>query len=158
MLTPHPFELTYRKGSVSLFVMFPYCISGCGFLPLISLLSRPPSTFHSLLLCILPSFQLHSSTMTTLAPAPQPRGIDLSLPTCGQTQCNSHGICVVPSGGGTDLLCECELGYRGQSCEDTVNGALSLPLTLSVLAVIIGVLTIAFIVAKMRQKQKKRNR
>ncbi|TKS84303.1 Low-density lipoprotein receptor-related protein 4 [Collichthys lucidus] len=108
--------------------------------------------------CILPSFHLQSSTMTTLAPAPQPRGIDLSLPTCGQTQCNSHGTCVVPPGGGTDLVCECELGYRGESCEDTVNGALSLPLTLSVLAVIIGVVIIAFIAAKIRQKQKKRNR
>lgn len=116
--------------------------------------SLPPIAFQ----CILPSFHLHSSTMTTLAPAPQPRGIDLSLPTCGQTQCNSHGTCVVPPGGGTDLVCECELGYRGESCEDTVNGALSLPLTLSVLAVIIGVLTIAFIAAKIRQRQKKRNR
>lgn len=91
-------------------------------------------------------------------PPPQPRGIDLSLPTCGDTQCNSHGTCVLPPGGGTDLVCECELGYRGESCDDTVNGALSLPLTLSVLAVILGLLIIAFIAAKMRQKQKKRNR
>lgn len=55
-------------------------------------------------------------------------------------------------------MCECELGYRGEFCEDTVNGSLSLPLTLSVVAVIVGMLVIAFIFAKMRQKQRKRNR
>ncbi|KAM6976273.1 uncharacterized protein LKV04_015447 [Tautogolabrus adspersus] len=96
--------------------------------------------------------------MYTSLPPPQPRGIDLSLPTCGETWCNGHGKCVIPPGGGADLVCECELGYRGVSCDGTVNGALSLPLTLSVLAVIIGLLILAFIVAKARQKQKKRNR
>uniref|UniRef100_UPI0037E8A3CF fibropellin-1-like n=1 Tax=Semicossyphus pulcher TaxID=241346 RepID=UPI0037E8A3CF len=96
--------------------------------------------------------------MSASFPPPQPRGIDFSLPTCGETQCNGHGTCVIRPGGGADLVCECELGYRGEFCEDTVNGALSLPLTLSVLGVIIGVLILAFIVAKMRQKQKKRNR
>ncbi|KAM8873191.1 uncharacterized protein ACB058_004825 [Synchiropus picturatus] len=90
--------------------------------------------------------------------APQPRGIDFSLPTCGEIQCNSRGRCVPPPGGGTDLLCECDLGYRGQFCEDTVNGSLSLPLTLSVIAVIIGLLIVAFVLAKMRQRQKKRAR
>ncbi|KAM9338209.1 uncharacterized protein ABDE67_017770 isoform 1-T2 [Symphorus nematophorus] len=96
--------------------------------------------------------------MSTPVPPPQPRGIDLSLPTCGETQCNSHGKCVVPPGGGTGLVCDCELGYRGTACEDTVNGALSVPLTLSVLAVIIGLLIMAFIFAKLRQKQKKKHR
>ncbi|XP_069560280.1 neurogenic locus notch homolog protein 4-like [Brachyistius frenatus] len=96
--------------------------------------------------------------MATAFPALQPRGIDYSLPTCGETRCNNHGTCVPPSGGGTDLLCNCDLGYRGESCEGTVNGSLSLPLTLSVLGVIIGLLILAFIVAKIRQKQKKRNR
>uniref|UniRef100_A0A3P8RS84 Si:dkey-88l16.3 n=1 Tax=Amphiprion percula TaxID=161767 RepID=A0A3P8RS84_AMPPE len=85
-------------------------------------------------------------------------GIDLSLPTCEETQCNSHGDCVPPPGGGTDLVCDCHLGYRGEFCEDTVNGALSLPLTLSVIAVIIGLLILAFILAKMRQRQKKNRR
>lgn len=96
--------------------------------------------------------------MTTPFPAPQPRGIDFSLPTCGGTQCNGHGTCVVRPGGGADLVCECDLGYRGQSCEDTVNGSLSLPLTLSVLAVIVGLLILAFIVAKIRRRQKKKQR
>lgn len=89
---------------------------------------------------------------------PQPRGIDYNLPTCGETRCNSHGRCENSPDGGIELVCECDLGYQGSSCEDTVNGALSLPLTLSVLAVIIGLLILAFIVAKVRQKQKKRNR
>ncbi|XP_068561606.1 fibropellin-1-like [Cebidichthys violaceus] len=96
--------------------------------------------------------------MSTPFPPPQPRGVDLTLPTCGETQCNDHGTCVPPPGGGANFVCDCELGYRGEFCDDTVNGALSLPLTLSVLAVIIGVLIVAFLLAKMRQKQKKRNR
>eukprot|EP00064_Thunnus_orientalis_P017535 superscaffoldBa00003754_g17619 len=96
--------------------------------------------------------------MSTPFPAPQPRGIDHSLPTCGETRCSGHGTCVSPLGGGTGLVCDCNLGYRGQSCEDTVNGSLSLPLTLSVLGVIVGLLILAFIVAKIRQKQKKKQR
>uniref|UniRef100_A0A4W6BST5 Si:dkey-88l16.3 n=1 Tax=Lates calcarifer TaxID=8187 RepID=A0A4W6BST5_LATCA len=85
-------------------------------------------------------------------------GIDHSLPTCGESQCNGHGTCEIPPGGGSALVCNCELGYRGESCEETVNGALSLPLTLSVLGVIIGLVILAFIVAKVRQRQKKNRR
>lgn len=97
--------------------------------------------------------------MSTSAPAgPQPRGIDYSLPTCGETQCNGHGTCVTPVGGGTELVCNCALGYQGEFCEDTVNGALSVPLTVSVIAVILGVIILAFIIAKMRQRQKKKRR
>ncbi|KAM8827599.1 uncharacterized protein AB9W97_003983 isoform 2-T2 [Spinachia spinachia] len=96
--------------------------------------------------------------MATQFPPPQPRGIDYSLPTCGQTQCNDRGTCVPSMGGGARLVCDCDLGYQGEFCEDTVNGSLSLPLTLSVLAVIIGLLIVAFILAKIRRKQKKRNR
>ncbi|KAJ0057440.1 hypothetical protein NL108_006118 [Boleophthalmus pectinirostris] len=88
----------------------------------------------------------------------QPRGIDFNLPTCGETQCNGHGTCMSPPGGGTELVCECALGYRGQFCDQTVNGALSVPLTVSVIAVILGVLIIAFVIAKIRQKQKKNRR
>lgn len=96
--------------------------------------------------------------MSTSALVPQPRGIDHSLPTCGETQCSGHGVCVLPPGGGAVLVCDCHLGYQGESCEDTVNGALSLPLTLSVAAVIIGLLVMGFIFAKLRQKQKQRRR
>ncbi|KAL6097105.1 uncharacterized protein ACO6RY_06274 [Pungitius sinensis] len=96
--------------------------------------------------------------MATLFPPLQPGGIDYSLPTCGPTQCSERGTCVPSVGGGAHLVCDCELGYQGEFCEDTVNGSLSLPLTLSVLAVIIGLLTVAFILAKLRRKQKKRKR
>ncbi|TNN86285.1 hypothetical protein EYF80_003370 [Liparis tanakae] len=99
-----------------------------------------------------------SASMSSPFPPREPRGIDYSLPTCGETQCSSHGTCVGPPGGGAILVCDCDLGYRGLSCEDTVNGALSLPLTLSVLAFIFGLLIVAFIIAKVRQMQKKRNR
>lgn len=98
-----------------------------------------------------------SPTMSTTAPPPppQPRGVDLSLPTCGELECSSHGKCVVQPGGGAGFVCDCHLGYRGDNCEETVNEALSLPLTLSVVAVIVAVLIIAFVVAKMRQRQKR---
>ncbi|KAK9532748.1 hypothetical protein VZT92_010119 [Zoarces viviparus] len=96
--------------------------------------------------------------MSASFPPPQPGGIDLTLPTCGETRCNDHGTCVPPPGGGASLVCNCDLGYQGEFCEDTVNGSLSLPLTLGVLAVIFGVLILAFLCAKLRQKQKKRKR
>ncbi|XP_068191455.1 zonadhesin-like [Antennarius striatus] len=96
--------------------------------------------------------------MSTPVPPPRPRGIDYNLPTCGETQCNGYGTCVIPPGGGGDLVCECNLGYGGEFCEDTVNGALSVPLTVSVIAVIIGLLIVAFILAKLRQRQKRKQR
>lgn len=123
----------------------------------ISLLSNSP--FHSLNLPVVPFFSPSVPLLAMTSPGPpQPRGIDYSLPTCGELQCNSHGRCVIPMGGGADLVCECDLGYRGELCDDTVNGALSLPLTLSVVFVIIGLLILAFIVAKLRQRQKKNHR
>ncbi|XP_035523397.1 sushi, von Willebrand factor type A, EGF and pentraxin domain-containing protein 1-like [Morone saxatilis] len=96
--------------------------------------------------------------MSNPVPPPLPRGIDYDLPTCGDTLCNSQGTCARPHGGGTDFVCDCKLGYQGEHCEDTVNGALNIPLTLSVLAVIFGLLIFAFIFAKLRQRQKKRQR
>lgn len=97
-----------------------------------------------------------SSAMSDLVP--QAGGVDPDLPTCGETQCNSHGTCQLPPGGGANLVCNCQLGYQGDSCKETVNGSLSLPLTLSVLAVIIGLLVIGYIFAKLRQKQKRQRR
>ncbi|CAL8280069.1 unnamed protein product [Merluccius merluccius] len=96
------------------------------------------------------------SLATSLAPPPQPRGLDLSLPTCGDDQCNSRGTCKVPMGGGGGLVCDCVLGYKGEWCEDTVNESLSVSLTLGVLTFILGILLIAFIFAKVRQRQKRR--
>ncbi|XP_078128353.1 uncharacterized protein LOC144531875 isoform X1 [Sander vitreus] len=105
-----------------------------------------------------PVFPPPSSTMTTSLPPPESRGIDHSLLTCGETKCSGHGACKVPLGGSIGFVCDCDLGYRGQFCENTVNGALSVTLTLSVLALIIGGLIVAFILAKMKQKHKKRKR
>lgn len=97
--------------------------------------------------------------VSSLAPPPQPRGVDFSLPTCGETQCNGRGTCHVPMGGGAGgLVCVCRLGYKGEWCEDTVNESLSVSLTLGVLAFIIGIIIIAFLFAKIRQKQKRNRR
>ncbi|XP_077353534.1 uncharacterized protein LOC144002299 [Festucalex cinctus] len=87
-----------------------------------------------------------------------PRGIDYSLPTCRDIRCNGNGHCVLPPGGGSGFACECDLGYRGISCEETFNGSLSLPLTLGVVAFLVGLVVLAYIFAKLRQKQKQRKR
>ncbi|KAK2818980.1 hypothetical protein Q5P01_024541 [Channa striata] len=91
--------------------------------------------------------------MPTTLPPSQPSG-----PSCGEIHCHGRGTCVVPPGGGSDLVCDCKLGYRGDSCEDTINGALSVPLTLSVLAVIIGLVILAFVLAKLKRNKKKEHR
>ncbi|XP_070408363.1 uncharacterized protein [Nothobranchius furzeri] len=96
--------------------------------------------------------------MESSSPLTTPGGFDSNHPTCGETHCSGHGSCVAPLGGGFSLVCDCHLGYQGKSCEGTVNGAMSLPLTISVLAVIIGLLIFAFVFAKFRQKHKKKKR
>ena len=148
--------------SLCVFSLFPYCLLGC-VLPIHSSLPSPilpPSISPSLNCPVFPFFLPYtpSTMMTTPLPAPNARGIDFNLPTCGDTRCNGNGVCMPPPGGGTYFVCNCNLGYRGQSCEDTVNGSLSVPLTLSVLGVIIGLLILAFIFAKLRRRQKKKQR
>uniref|UniRef100_A0A3P8R1J8 EGF-like domain-containing protein n=1 Tax=Astatotilapia calliptera TaxID=8154 RepID=A0A3P8R1J8_ASTCA len=96
--------------------------------------------------------------MTTTSLPPEGRGISPNLSACRESQCNNHGNCVTPPGGGTDLLCNCDLGYKGDSCGETVNGALGLPLTLSVLAVLIGLAILAFVLAKYQQRKRKQRR
>ncbi|CAL8318104.1 unnamed protein product [Lota lota] len=96
---------------------------------------------------------------TYLAPVSQPRGVDLILSTCGETQCYGRGTCRAPvAGGGGGLFCDCMLGYKGERCEDTVNESLSVYLTLGVLAIIVGFFLTAFLCAKIRQKQNRRKR
>lgn len=105
------------------------------------------------------SFPLLPSTiMSTPPPVAFPRGFNYSSPTCGVYNCNGRGLCAPPPDASVDLACVCKLGYSGQFCERTVNGSLSVPLTLSVLTVIVGLLVLAFIVAKLRQRQKKEQR
>lgn len=93
---------------------------------------------------------LHSSTLFLSS---QP-----TYPSCGETQCNSHGDCVTPPEGGGDLVCDCKLGYQGRFCEDKINGALRLPLILSVFCIIVGLVVVAFVVAKLKRKKKKKQR
>ncbi|XP_058474239.1 sushi, von Willebrand factor type A, EGF and pentraxin domain-containing protein 1-like [Solea solea] len=93
--------------------------------------------------------------MTT--PSVVPRGIEPGLSTCRELQCSSHGTCVPPLGGGTAMVCECDLGYKGEFCDDTIHGALSLPLTLGVLGAIVGLVILAFIIAKLQQYHRKKS-
>uniref|UniRef100_A0A087YR08 EGF-like domain-containing protein n=1 Tax=Poecilia formosa TaxID=48698 RepID=A0A087YR08_POEFO len=77
---------------------------------------------------------------------------------CRHSQCHSHGACEAPSDGGDNLVCTCDLGYSGEFCETTVNGHLSTPLTISVIVVIVGLVILAFVFAKIRQRQKRNKR
>lgn len=75
---------------------------------------------------------------------------NVEQPTCGGLQCHGNGKCV---NHGVATVCECRLGYTGEFCRDTVNEALSIPLSLGVLGCIIGVVLLAFLFAKLRQKR-----
>ncbi|XP_037548227.1 neurogenic locus notch homolog protein 4-like [Nematolebias whitei] len=91
-------------------------------------------------------------------PPEQPSGINSSLSTCRDAQCGSHGTCVASPGGGTKFVCDCDLGYKGEFCEGTFNGALSVPLTVSVLVIVVGLVILAIVIAKLQQKRKKKLR
>ncbi|MED6248951.1 hypothetical protein ATANTOWER_007373 [Ataeniobius toweri] len=108
--------------------------------------------------CVSSSSCSFSWTMESSVPPLHSRDIDLSLKTCRESQCNSHGHCVAPPGGDTGLICECDLGYDGESCEKTFNGNLSVPLTTGIIAVMVGLVILAFILTKLRQRQKKNKR
>ncbi|KAL6472831.1 hypothetical protein MHYP_G00190190 [Metynnis hypsauchen] len=73
------------------------------------------------------------------------------LMDCGAQRCNGRGECVTVDG---LPACECLLGYRGDTCRETVNGGLSVPLTLGVLGVLAGLIIVAFLFAYFRQKRK----
>lgn len=63
-----------------------------------------------------------------------------------------------PPDGDANLVCTCDLGYSGEFCETTVNGHLSVPLTVSTIVVIVGLVIFAFVFAKLRQRQKRNKR
>uniref|UniRef100_A0A3B4G0B8 Low-density lipoprotein receptor-related protein 4-like n=1 Tax=Pundamilia nyererei TaxID=303518 RepID=A0A3B4G0B8_9CICH len=69
-----------------------------------------------------PAASSPSFKMTTTSLPPEGRGISPNLSACRESQCNNHGNCVTPPGGGTDLLCNCDLGYKGDSCGETLTG------------------------------------
>ncbi|XP_036450335.1 prolow-density lipoprotein receptor-related protein 1 [Colossoma macropomum] len=73
------------------------------------------------------------------------------LMDCSAQRCNGRGECVTVDG---LPECECMLGYRGDTCRETVNGGLSVPLTLGVLGVLVGLIIVAFLFAYFRQKRK----
>ncbi|KAM9518770.1 uncharacterized protein ACWYII_045039 isoform 1-T2 [Salvelinus alpinus] len=77
------------------------------------------------------------------------RGLDLQ--SCAAQLCKGHGHCVAQ---GQATTCECILGYRGEFCHESVNEAISVPLTLGVLAFIVGILILSFIIAFIRQRVK----
>ncbi|XP_072514298.1 uncharacterized protein [Salminus brasiliensis] len=78
-----------------------------------------------------------------------------SVMDCSAQRCNSHGDCVTVNG---LPACECLLGYTGDTCRETVNGGLSVPLTLGCLGVLCGLIILAFLFAYFRQKRKAKRR
>lgn len=74
-----------------------------------------------------------------------------SMMDCSAERCNGRGECVTVNG---LAACDCMLGYRGVTCRETVNGGLSVPLTLGCLGVLCGLIFLAFLFAYLRQKRK----
>ncbi|XP_064873207.1 zonadhesin-like [Oncorhynchus nerka] len=77
------------------------------------------------------------------------RGLDLQ--SCAVQLCKGHGHCVAQ---GQATTCECILGYRGEFCHESVNEAIGVPLTLGVVAFIVGILILSFLIAFIRQRVK----
>ncbi|KAJ8007521.1 hypothetical protein DPEC_G00118360 [Dallia pectoralis] len=80
----------------------------------------------------------------------------LDLQSCSAQLCHGYGQCVKNTVKNTERTCECLLGYRGDFCQETVNGAISVPLTLGVLAFIMGIIIIAAFLASINQRVRRR--
>ncbi|RXN30582.1 low-density lipo receptor-related 2-like protein [Labeo rohita] len=87
-------------------------------------------------------------------PASDDDGLSRRLIACDAIICK-YGRCVLVD---EQPTCECKLGYIGETCNETINDALAVPLTLGILAVIIGFIILCFGLAFFRQKQKARKR
>lgn len=79
----------------------------------------------------------------------------LVQPTCDEALCNGRGSCVVVDG---RTGCDCWLGYQGVHCGESVNESLSLPLTLGVVIFLAACIILAFVWARLRQRQKAQRR
>ncbi|XP_077099356.1 uncharacterized protein LOC143750288 isoform X3 [Siphateles boraxobius] len=78
----------------------------------------------------------------------------VSLVACEHVICQ-YGRCVLANG---KPSCECTLGYTGDSCDETINEAVSVPLTVGVLVIIVGFIVLFFGMAFFRQRQKAKKR
>lgn len=87
-------------------------------------------------------------------PASDDDGVSRHLTACADIICK-YGRCVLVDG---KPSCECKLGYVGDTCDETINDALSVPLTLGILAFIIGFIILFFGMAFFRQRQKAKMR
>lgn len=77
---------------------------------------------------------------------------DLML-ICRTHHCNNHGDCVIQDG---LQVCKCMLGYKGDTCQGTVNDGLAVPLTLGVLGFIVAFIALAFVIAFVQQRRRER--
>ncbi|XP_042588123.1 meprin A subunit beta-like [Cyprinus carpio] len=87
-------------------------------------------------------------------PASDDDVVSRHLTACADIICK-YGRCVLVDG---KASCECKLGYVGDTCDETINDALSVPLTLGILAFIIGFIILFFGMAFFRQRQKAKMR
>ncbi|KAF4081836.1 hypothetical protein AMELA_G00144880 [Ameiurus melas] len=93
-------------------------------------------------------------TMPNVANNPLNDGVlSQDLLKCRAQNCNNVGDCVIQDG---LQVCKCLLGYRGHSCQETVNDGLAVPLTLGVLGFIVGFIVLAFILAFVQQRKRER--
>ncbi|XP_076875731.1 uncharacterized protein LOC143525546 [Brachyhypopomus gauderio] len=77
--------------------------------------------------------------------------LDRTQMVCRVERCHDRGECVMLNG---LPACDCMLGYKGHSCMETVNGGLSIPLTLGFLACVLAFIILAFVFAFVRQRRK----
>ncbi|KAK7120148.1 hypothetical protein R3I94_020235 [Phoxinus phoxinus] len=96
---------------------------------------------------------LGMSALST-SPLDEEGGVSRRLVACEHVICQ-YGRCVLANG---EPSCECTLGYTGDSCDETINEALSVPLTVGVLVVIVGFIVLFFGMAFLRQRQKAKKR
>lgn len=73
---------------------------------------------------------------------------------CADVTCQ-FGSCVLVH---DEPVCECMLGYTGETCQETVNETLVVPLTLGVLTVTIFCIVLLFSIAIFCQKLKAKKR
>lgn len=100
------------------------------------------------------SLSLQNCTMPNVANNPLDDGVlSQGLLNCRAQNCNNVGDCVIQDG---LQVCKCLLGYRGHSCQETVNDGLAAPLTLGVLGFIIGFIVLAFVLAFVQQRRRER--
>ncbi|XP_045890247.1 very low-density lipoprotein receptor [Micropterus dolomieu] len=102
--------------------------------------SPPPSP--------LPSLFEDTGLNTTLNVSSHLRNLDAQQ--CSQSRCSGNGRCVDTSG---DTVCECSLGYSGDSCQDPLPKTMQRPIVYGAAGLCAGVVVIAVIAVVVKRRK-----